>query len=241
MKNIINKIFEEFEYKRVPLEYQNDDIRAYEIEKKAYFIVAYFDKKDLLEYFKSEKTNTIFTLFDALKNKREDANRNTSLLIFVKMDNLKNDCIELKNQIFKIEEDEYYFKKYIVTYDENSFKKIGKEKSISEFLNIQFSNEVNFNKFKKDNFCCSEYFFITQLFVKLPFLVFKQSDNQYQGISEKIEKKLDKDLSSFKNDYFLYKEKNKLVISDSLKDLITSENESDELNNFFDSLGVDDV
>lgn len=241
MKNIIKRIFEEFKYKSFTGEYNKDEIDVYEFKDKEYFLVSYFCENDLIEYFNSKKTDDIFTAFDCLKKGREDAIKNTSLIIFVELDNLKSDYIKLKNQIFKIEEDEYFFKKNIIVYDRNSIKNFAENRTISNFLQSKILENNKFLEYQKDNFCCLEYFFIIQLFVKLPFLVLKKSDEDYECILNIIKKELiNKKMAEFDTNYFSYREKNIEDFS-KLKELFITENKSEEINDFFEYLEVKNV
>jgi len=174
MKEIIKKIFNK-EYKKN--EKTNEDIVFYEKENKEYFLVAEYLKEEIEKFFESEKTNNLIKFFDERKKEKEDIQKNTSLIIFLKVDNLKQlEGRKMKNQIFKIEEDEYFFRKYVIVYTNDSIKNLGKFDFIEDSISEKIKEPGKFEKFQNEEFFSAEYYFLIQLIVKLPFLRF--------GISE---------------------------------------------------------
>jgi hypothetical protein len=60
----------------------------------------------------------LIKIFNKKKKDLNEIEKNTSLIILLKVENLKKDFEELKNQIMRIEEDEYFFRKYIIIYND---------------------------------------------------------------------------------------------------------------------------
>jgi len=104
------------------LKKDDEKIDFYYKENQDFFIVEDFSKDELNNFFKDKKTNSLVNLLDNLKNDDsknifKDIEKNTSLIILLKVEKIKKDFEDLKNQIMKIEEDEYFFRKYIIVYD----------------------------------------------------------------------------------------------------------------------------
>lgn len=108
---IINKIFEESEFENREGYYSKDNNQFYltlhlnetefkSIENKN-SIEEIHSYKELLEYFNELVQSGTSTSIE----------KNTSLLIFVKCENI-NALEEYKQQILLLEEDQYFFKKY---------------------------------------------------------------------------------------------------------------------------------
>lgn len=233
MEKIIEQIFNKFDYKHFT---NREEVDIYEIEEKKYYMVTYFNKDDLMTFFESEKTNRIFSVFEYLKTKRDDANKNTSLIILLKSDNLENDFTELVNQIYKIEEDEYFFRKYIIIYSDSAIKKIKIENDIVKYLQTTISDNGKLEEFRKNNFKCSEYFVILQLFIKFHFFKINHGEKEYNIISDILKKRITEDqLTQFNEKYFLAEEANKF---DSLSEELFLSEETGEADKFLNLLEV---
>lgn len=173
---------------------ENDEkIDFYFKENQEYFLIEYFSIEELNNFKKDKKTNKLVNFIDYLKkndsdNKFDDIEKNTSLIIFLKVDDLKVDFDKIKNQVMKIEEDEYFFRKYIIVYDEKWEKAIKKIKSIDE-LNKELSWWINLEKFRENNHWNSKWFLIIQLFAKLPFLELMVEPLNLENLLDEINKK----------------------------------------------------
>ncbi len=200
MINFLKKIFSEKKY----IEENNNTDKIYYFWKKwEYFLVHEYTKEEIKNFFKSEKTNDLITYFDEIKKESSDIEKNTSLIILLKVDNLKNDFEELKNQIMKIEEDEYFFRKYIIVYDNKWEKETQRINNINE-LNNEFKN-IKLDLFRPNNFLNSKWYIIIQLFIKLPFLEVKVESEKLINLMDEINKEIkSKKLDNF--DSFIRKE-----------------------------------
>ena len=101
-----------------------------------------------------------------------DMDKNTSLVYCVESDISSDKMDRLK---VKIEDDPFYFKKYVFTYSDaeaNEFKKLCKQyrKSSSEFIQTYILDADNFNKFKKNADNEKIYRLVSELFVKIPII-----------------------------------------------------------------------
>lgn len=163
MIDYIKKIFEINNYKSEE-EYQNINFLSWKWE---YFIIWEYTTEELNIFFKSDITKKIVTNFKEIKKKEFDIEKNTSLIILLKVDDLKEDFLKLKNQIMVIEEDEYFFRKYIIIYDEKWESEI-KTIKISE-IDDEIKN-VNLEAFRQNPFWNPKNYLLIQIFIKLPFL-----------------------------------------------------------------------
>lgn len=216
MINYIKKIFQE---KKYFLEEDSNEEILFFWKKWEYFLISKYNKSELKEFFESEKTNSLIKIFENKKKNFKDIEKNTSLIILLKVDDLKKDFNELKNQIMKIEEDEYFFRKYIIIYDEvwqNEVIEINNHVELNEEL-----NKINLEEFRKDNFEKSKWYLIIQLFIKLPFLKVEVKELKLDNLLENINKKIKKNELEELNNFILE------------KDYLT-ENENSE--DFFDNL-----
>lgn len=222
MKKIIKKIFEESGFKENNL--STNKISFYEKKDKEYFLISNYSEQDVTDFFSSDKTNGIISLFDNLKKQRTDIEKNTSLLILFKVNSF-SEVEKFKNQIFRIEEDEYFFRKYIICYTNESIIDLKVEPQLSRvMLNEKLGDDNSFKKFEKNKYFSDEYFLIMQLFVKLPFLKLEIQPNDFTNIKEIISKDEDKLIKN-------------IIVDDQLgklDEIITMVNEdSDEFINSF--------
>ena len=221
------------ESKLVKSEKSTESISFYFKENQQYHIVVEYSVEEFKDFFDSTKTDSIISFFYDRKKESDDIQKNSSIIICVKVDNLKKEFRELNNQIMKIEEDEYFFKKYVILYTENSVRDLKTKDNIVATLQDRLSNITNFDQFQENNFFNDEYFLVVQLFVKLPFLTIEKSDSDFQSIEEKLLKAILADSNQNLNKKLLSEDKDKL---DKLLDSFLSEDENSDINNFLKTL-----
>lgn len=162
-KQIIEKIFLELEYERIN---DNNEISIYFNNRlKHYYIVT--DKMELLN-IDFEFENYQSEIFESTVDWVQDKGflKNSSWVIGTSL----HDISDL-NKILPIEENEYYFRKYVLWYSEDEINKFYQE--FSESTNIlntlntmlfDYSRYVNWYKKKDDEV----YDFVSRLFIKIP-------------------------------------------------------------------------
>lgn len=101
-----------------------------------------------------------------------DMDKNTSLIYCVKRDINSDKLDELK---VKIEDDPFYFKKYVFAYSEaqaDEFKKLCKQhgQSTGELIQTYILDTENFNKFKKNGDNEKIYKLVSELLIKIPII-----------------------------------------------------------------------
>lgn len=169
----------------------NTNTGFYYKQNQEYFVVSEYDKKDITEFFQSKRTSNIVGFLDNFKKEHPEfewIDKDTSLIILLKVSNLEKDFESLKNQIMKIEEDEYFFRKYIIVYDE-AWEKEMKYIDTIEKLNTEL-RWINLKQFRENNFTNSKWYLIIQLFIKLPFLEVVTPSEKLEKLSDIINKRV---------------------------------------------------
>lgn len=91
--------------------------------KSEYFIVSQYSQEELHNFFDDDKTSQVIKEFERLSviSNHENINKNTSLFILVKVDDLKEafEDEKIQKSILLIEEDYYYFRKFVLLYTQN--------------------------------------------------------------------------------------------------------------------------
>lgn len=108
-----------------------------------------------------------------------DMDKNTSLIYCVKRDINSDKMDRLK---VKIEDDPFYFKKYVFAYSESQadeFKKLCKQRgqSASELIQIYIFNTEKFNKFKRNDVNEKIYRVVSELLIKIPIIPIRFKTN----------------------------------------------------------------
>ena len=121
--------------------------------------------------------------------------RNTDLIILLKLNNL-GDFNTHEQKIFSIEEDPYYFKKYVLYYSEEE-KNILENKSLNDLREVILNRDL-FNAYKKNPNYPSLYSFSARFFIKVPFLHVPVNEIEMPSIEVMLkESLLAKDLVTF--------------------------------------------
>lgn len=116
-----------------------------------------------------------------------DMDKNTSLIYCVKRDINSYKLDELK---VKIEDDPFYFKKYVFAYSEaqaDEFKKLCKQhgQSTGELIQTYILDTENFNKFKKNGDNEKIYKLFSELLIKIPIIPISFDTNgEIKSVSE---------------------------------------------------------
>lgn len=175
--------------------YSLSDIPSLKLFKKDYefFIFEYFEIDELKVFFKSEKLDHLISEFQRLDD--DKVKKNTSLFVLIKVDNVQETHKEYLNKIMAIEEDEYYFRKYVIFYTENGLSKI---KPNTQFLldyiqSVNSENKSLFDKFEKNMFFDDAYFIAMQLIIKLPFISLPHSDNRFEVVEDRIKNRIERE------------------------------------------------
>lgn len=116
-----------------------------------------------------------------------DMDKNTSLIYCVKRDINSDKLDELK---VKIEDDPFYFKKYVFAYSEaqsDEFKKLRKQHNwtINELIQTYIFDTENFSKFKKNGDNEKIYKLVSELLIKIPIIPINfESRGEIKSVSD---------------------------------------------------------
>lgn len=218
MKEVIKKIFYDYNFEERELSlFANDDIFfAVNLSKDClnFYIVLFIDEinEDFLDVQVSEYYSAIKGL-EVGYDERMD--KNLSMLVC-----LRNDDVTLKKElikkVFEIEEDPYYFKKYVLTYTEEQYQELLKyfHENYMKESSIILNNIVNdihlFNLFKKEpnDYSNSLFNLCSKLLIKLPFIVFERGEQKIENLTEVIQNDLDREgLLNYSNSFLKLEEK----------------------------------
>lgn len=224
MKNIIVNLLKHNHFDCV-----DTDFNLYTNQLKSeYFIVSQYSQEELHNFFDDDKTSQVIKEFErlSLKSEHENIKKNTSLFILVEVDNLKEAFEDEKFQrsILLIEEDYYYFRKFILLYTQDGLSDL-RDKETNETLYTYLDS--NIDAFEEDMFFSESYFMAMEIGVKLPFFTLPKRNDIYQSIENQYQDdndELDNRLLDF------YTKVTDEILSESLKDISTDdENVSDLL------------
>lgn len=238
MINLLKRIFTEYDFERGVFE--NTDDTFAKIKNNESYIVSEFTKEEFFKFFESEKINLIIKKFEIWQQKCPEIKKNTSLIILLKGE--KKDFFEYRNQIFKIEEDEFFFRKFVINYSSDSYSELSKEVNLMDKLTQLITDDVRFKAFEKDLFSDPEYNLIMQLFVKLPFVVLHRETEALEDLDNKIKENLNlRNLLEVKNHietFFQQQLEEPSDHIDKFAEAFLSESESNELvGSFFKAFG----
>ncbi len=202
MEKVIEKILINNSFNKLNL---NQDILGYQKDENTFYFIETIGA-DQLEEIKNKtelQKSTWYRYFlsefkIACENTYLSMEKNSSLLILVDSTDIK-DLDYLQQQILLIEEDQYFVKKYVIIYTPNAVSKVSdlitNEQLLSAVNNrISFQNILN----KEVNQDSEDYILLLQLFVKLPFLTLKFSEDEFVSLSEKLRKNLGNEYPKFK-------------------------------------------
>lgn len=200
MKEFVRKLFSEYEFDE-PLTsgdflfFQNPNE-----EQVEYYLVHLINSNYLKSYLETESIEELLSFFNEQKIKSPDIEKNTTLLVFALVEDLNKENHELvKRNIWKIEEDEYFFNKSVILYDGESESLFSENSPLIQQLETTVLEVGKLDAFLKNNFDDKHYFFCLQLFIKIPFLKPPILTEEFTDLQSIIDDKLtesQKDLSS---------------------------------------------
>lgn len=236
MKEILEKLYCQNGFTKVE---SQERTLVFENENVEYYIIETYKNSEILSFFKEDekegKTDGIFKVFDNLKKQKEDIAKNTTLIIGLEIDKLR-DIEKYKNIIFKIEEDEYFFKKNVVVYTNEAIEWLENSNNISGDVIDKIKEDGKLDNYMNSPYSDKEFFVSLQLAVKLPFITLRSEKTQEfepidKLLTEKInEKKLNEAEEQVKK-YFeeidIDEEKCKL------EKMFLTEEDNDEIEEFY--------
>ena len=217
MKNIIVNLLKHNHFDCV-----DTDFNLYTNQLKSeYFIISQYSQEELHDFFENDKTSQIIDKFERQSkiSEHENIKKNTSLFILAEVDNLKEafEDDKIQKSILLIEEDYYYFRKFIILYTRNGLLDLRDKATNEAFYNYL---EFSIDAFEDDMFFSESYFMAMEIGVKLPFFTLPKRNDIYQSIESQYQDDKD-ELDNRLLDFYTKNTDEKL--SKSLKDISTDD------------------
>ena len=223
MRDIIIKFLQNNHFNQVDREfdfYTNS-------QNSEYFILSQYSPDELNNFFDDDKTSQVIKEFErvSLIVEHENIKKNTSMFILVEVDDLKEifEDEKVQQSILLIEEDYYYFRKFIILYTQNGLLDL-RDKDTNEMLYTYL--ESNIDAFEDVMFFRESYFMAMEIGVKLPFFTLPKRSDIYQSIENQYQDDKD-ELDNRLLDFYTKVTGEKL--SESLKDISTDDDNISDL------------
>lgn len=172
MNNLLEKLFIENSFEKFSR-------NVYGFKGDSLFIVADYREADLIDFFECGATKEVLGEYKVRSGHDADLKKNTSLLICLKVDDISAAQTKLRNTIFNIEEDEYYFRKFVILYTDDMVESIDVNINIRmQLKEIVKSGDID--KLRVNHFYDKRYFFALQLYIKLPWLSFEVTRSEFE-------------------------------------------------------------
>lgn len=172
------------------LNFKKNDFNFYYKECDDFFRVDDYSESEFENYFNCEKTKQATLDYEQLMRTNNEAKINSAQIILIKVEEFRDFFKSTKNQIMKVEEDPYYFRKYVLAYTSNSINDLY-NLSLSELKEYILKDE-EYDAFEKDMYCNSTYFLAMQSFIKLPFLTIPTKNEEYSSLQYLIDQEIEK-------------------------------------------------
>jgi competence CoiA-like predicted nuclease len=148
-----------------------------------------FNKDNLETLLKS-----FYTEYDDFQKKEKEFAKNTTLVIFLQLDDLETITTDrdLQNTISLLEEDQYFFAKTVIPCTQELLDNWSMREDITDFI----FDKDKFLKFKENQYTDSQYFFAYQLLTNLPFMKLDKGEESLQEIEDylKLEVKYNQEM-----------------------------------------------
>jgi len=201
VRKLIERLFLENNYTVRPI-LNDSSLLASDTAKSNYYLSIFLTEADVQDLV----VGSLNEHFDAIKGLDEgyepQMDKNLSMLICVKRSSLNNNST-LNKQIFDIEEDPYFFKKYVLTYTESQEELIlrnVKDTSVMTYLHTILNSEDAFQTHKKFPYHETEYNLVSKLFIKLPILNLTIRNEELPSLKVTVNNLLTPDLLQFRDD-----------------------------------------
>ncbi len=190
MHNILNKLL-------IENGFNETSKNIYNLKNIDSLIISEYTELDIINFFEAKVTKNVLEKYNENIIENQSLKKNTSLLAYVKVTNVEASLTHLKNTIFNIEEDEYYFRKFVFLYSEEMVESINIEKNIKEQLEV-IVGEGDIDKLRENCFDDLVYLFALQLFIKLPWLSYDIERSDFELVEGPLNRKIiDNGLENF--------------------------------------------
>ncbi|MCA9335358.1 hypothetical protein KC967_00445 [Candidatus Saccharibacteria bacterium] len=182
--DLVKRILEEYGYKKIE---SVDEVSFYARENEDYFIVANYQREDLINYVDSEVTKKSYDLITKYKDTYQDLSKNTSLFVCVQVEDFGTFINQQRNEIYSVEEDPYIFRKYVILYTQASHESLISKTTTEILTSAQNIDEFNTYENTLTRYSNSDYFLALQLLIKIPFLELSKDSIELKDISTRLE------------------------------------------------------
>lgn len=199
MREIIKKIFYDNDFKVLKLEdpFEENQVEFfanYSKDAVNFYLTVFVE--DIKEDFLSEHVPLYFNAIKKLESGYDERmDKNLSMVVCVNTDSITDQKITEK--VFEIEEDPYFFKKYVIAYNEYHYTELKRQfdigtESSTVLLNKIANDTEKFLNYKKGEINNDSilYEICTKLMIKIPFLILEKRNGKIEDLSEEINKEL---------------------------------------------------
>lgn len=231
MKNIIKSLFKDSNYKQKNIEWGERDTLTFINNIDETYVVLFADlEKELVD-------NVFYLCADELYSSKEINTANKSNLSVITVVQIKDMLTDVeKNIIFQIEENELFFKKFVLWYTEEEIKELQNIcNSCFKHSNLEnhLLNYETFESFKENKRNQKGYDLLSRLFIKFPFLTLLNVKKYDRKLTELIDDNFNK-ISEQLN----FKELSSKSVNDLLELVPLDQNEIGEIDKEIEKLVV---
>lgn len=164
---LLQNIFQSLDYE---LMQSKDDVHLYKKEGEEYYLLSSYKPQETAVFFDHTKTTTAYDLIEEHKSNLPDIAKNTSMIIWVEVDDLSQGLVQLRNSVYAIEEDPYVFRKYVI-FSTSSARETLEGKQVKDIVSYVTEPE-RFQQYQTfdTRYVDEAYCLAIQLIIKLPFL-----------------------------------------------------------------------
>lgn len=176
LESFLKELFEELAYENYSFSFVDKEdklidgsILFKDTLKSNYYLLLFVDSVSELKVILKKQARYFFLLKEFFSDLRE-VDKNTSMIIFLR-------TMEVNYESLLLEEDPFYFKKYILPYTSKQFESFSEEYT-NQFMELGIKNVLNniisdvdlFEEFKLNPNNESVFNFVSKLFIKIPIL-----------------------------------------------------------------------
>ncbi|HBJ2614741.1 TPA: hypothetical protein LA742_003241 [Clostridium botulinum] len=234
MDIVLSNIFENYNFLLQDINFKKSNIKVVTNKKSETYILVFVDE------IVNTLPNKVFSLCaDELYITDKLTQAQKSNLSIIIVSRVKDKLLELqKNIIYKIEESDLYYKKFVLWYSEEelgSLKQIIDNDYTPSSLNNKLVNRNLFKKFKNDKEKSKGYDLLSRIYIKLPFLTLNEIVTLNKTLTDYVQESLNKlnvGLFKFITDHL----ENNEIVDDSINLFQLSQKELSEIDKELESM-----
>jgi hypothetical protein len=200
MRHLVKRIFKDHNFREltVPFLQGEGDFFAVNTQENFinFYLVLFLDK--IADDFLEKQVPDLYYGIKSLETGYDERmDKNLSLLICLNRETELSD-LERNREIFQVEEDPYFFKKYVFTYTEKQAQEFlevllrHETKNTKEIINNIINDKDDFIELKNHPQKNTVYNLCSKLMIKIPFLILERGEEQMEDLEEGIKKELRK-------------------------------------------------